>query len=976
MRKLPIQTYDDFKLYAKICLYIKLNEETDDWHDFVSDIISANHITDIGAIEYLTGDYNNAEICLLLGYVDGHIVNFDLSMCEITKDENDKYHLHNVSQNSIIYYHCSGLLDSEYPVVTMDVEAQYLSPGETIGFDEDYFVTYRFGNCITTNEIYENYIINDDFEYIDNLVYEKTGYHIEENSNLYDLIYQSGNRLFNNGWYYIVFIFNDSEPTRLYFTVGQYYTDYYSIDKIDSSTYLTLHTHESAPTINWNTGSGAQTYYSELDEHNNFSEYTYLDDPVNHSPMRICLSDSDEGTYEIFSNIVHVFPDETPYEVMETFEEVDDLVYENTGYRISSSNMRSIINYYIESGTNLQFAFLNGTDKTSKFLYMFIAVGLDGTPNSNYKIMPGDISIVKSDQTYSGYIYAWYNNQYYILHNYYLVLSNSSSESAESEWGRFSYSFWQNYPSYLQIGSNRGDPLNDDIDYITFSTLLTPPTMEEAVEELNDLFSDMADAIKETFSIPEYDLSGLNEFLDTYPCAYTPSSYDGYYYTDQAREKIINKCIELFNEPYSSFYYQYGAVIYYTEGYDQTWAEHICIIWIGKETKYSRYDSPTTTQFNPCFKLNFNSSSHTISVTTYSNIDLPYTNIKVKEYLLNTLSPTTQLIKRNKSTINPREFAKIIRGGTGSLSNQYSYKSVFKDVANAIRSLTGSTALIKASDMPETILNIPYRDLISETNKNMNNWTVTGNVTITYADGENVVEYQNEGSSDVDRMTADFISKFGITPNATLMQNICNFWEQNHTTYPYLILRRLSSDTAYDGGVMFMQNQAGTNSYPQWVVSGTMTYSNQDLYGPGCYCRAFWNQTDLQLIGPKTHNTTYQQAETIYYKYNEFHMDPISFTGDAQLSVSVENGKTYRVEFDACSPSGFNADTNQITVTSGSNVVSETFDNTQTSTYSDYDIQFTADGSTAVIKFDFSKMVNSSDIELNIKDISMYEQHP
>ena len=275
-------------------------------------------------------------------------------------------------------------------------------------------------------------------------------------------------------------------------------------------------------------------------------------------------------------------------------------------------------------------------------------------------------------------------------------------------------------------------------------------------------------------------------------------------------------------------------------------------------------------------------------------------------------------------------------------------------------------------------------DIVTASQKNMNNWTVDGDVTITFSDGENTVDYENGGGS--------YVGPDGNTYKYYLyMQNTYagngpySFW----CNYPFVASKeqligeryRLITGITYDGvqdkfGIGSLGTKRGTKNFDFTYVAGdyvTGKPAKSSLIGYYGNEQNFPYEWSINLTAQEIANFNIPLFDTNAEALAYVQQSIISFDGYAELSLSVTDTKQYILTFEACSTTGFNAETDQIIVTSGANVVTETFNNTQTETLKKYIIMFIADGNIATVKFDFSKMVNSSDIELIISDVSLFE---
>lgn len=284
-------------------------------------------------------------------------------------------------------------------------------------------------------------------------------------------------------------------------------------------------------------------------------------------------------------------------------------------------------------------------------------------------------------------------------------------------------------------------------------------------------------------------------------------------------------------------------------------------------------------------------------------------------------------------------------------------------------------------------------DIVTDGQKNMNNWTVDGDVTIAYADGENEVAYENTYSiatteEELNQILSDntgYPTRYSSGVGRNMIDDL-----SYGVPYGFVFFNLGNTSGSMPNNVFLLHLQGAVKTNGVDISKITVTkLTNQQIQ--------IQNNLDytVNVIGIKLYlyNGNYDWAQSygsweaisahssrtynLGYNINDFKVfsDTIGnpITGYAELSLPVVDGKQYAFQFSGCSPTGFDADTDNIIITSGSNSVTATFDNTQTETLKEYTIYFTADGDTASVKFDFSKIVNSSNIELTISDISLYE---
>lgn len=304
------------------------------------------------------------------------------------------------------------------------------------------------------------------------------------------------------------------------------------------------------------------------------------------------------------------------------------------------------------------------------------------------------------------------------------------------------------------------------------------------------------------------------------------------------------------------------------------------------------------------------------------------------------------------------DYHRVIPDTSKSLNN------LFTAIADAIRVKKGNQSLITAANFPTEIGTL-YKDILSA--KDMNSWTIDGTVTVTYSNKINDIEYSNSSGTvftsfnDLYTYLNNTYSNIYAGFNVSDLEANANY---NSATNPYkvYILDQQGSSSCFLN--IFVLSATDTMELNGNILSSNRS-SVKDLC-VGYNGREYINQNSVNL--PFDFGSSYANSLI------ELTVDT-SYVADKSISttLTVVSGKNYSFQFEGCSPTGFTADTNQVSIVSGSNTVTQTFNNTQTSTYSSYTMNFTADGTSATITFDLSKMVNGSNVELLIKDMKVYK---
>lgn len=257
-------------------------------------------------------------------------------------------------------------------------------------------------------------------------------------------------------------------------------------------------------------------------------------------------------------------------------------------------------------------------------------------------------------------------------------------------------------------------------------------------------------------------------------------------------------------------------------------------------------------------------------------------------------------------------------------------------------------------------------DILSETDKNMTNWTIAGGdtPTITYLNEVNSIVYDNIIRTPIETLQYLIGTAAGMPVTTDCANQLLNFWSQHQD----LVLHYLRTDG--NGSSCLFTN---INSYYDETDGFHIHTGDYDLlmYTPGVT-----SMTGIYITTQWDHDGIYPNRRIIYYRYVCTYsniINGISYNCNVNKTLTVEDGEIYFLQFKGCSPSGFEASENQITLVSGNNTESITFDNTQTSDYSDYTIRFIADGNSANVNFDLSKIAGYNTTTLNIKDIALYK---
>lgn len=257
------------------------------------------------------------------------------------------------------------------------------------------------------------------------------------------------------------------------------------------------------------------------------------------------------------------------------------------------------------------------------------------------------------------------------------------------------------------------------------------------------------------------------------------------------------------------------------------------------------------------------------------------------------------------------------------------------------------------------------KNIVSGNEKNLSNWTITGEVTNSFADGINTVEFVNGGAVTVaDGIKAEFKRHFNVTITDDVAEAIATEWAGLSSDYKYYGFK-------HSNGYIYIYLSNGfTSTMETNFLNGSVyislsgnKYVDVGYYGPsdGKLGDFRLNQYMGTLSG-----YTGQFILPVFATYQA----SLNFNGNISKSFTVEDGKYYLVKFNACSPSGFTKNfSDEIVFTSGSNSVKVNIATTASETMAEYATLIKADGTTLNAEFDLGQFINPEGVELNISDI-------
>ena len=276
--------------------------------------------------------------------------------------------------------------------------------------------------------------------------------------------------------------------------------------------------------------------------------------------------------------------------------------------------------------------------------------------------------------------------------------------------------------------------------------------------------------------------------------------------------------------------------------------------------------------------------------------------------------------------------------------------------------------------------------------QDMDDWDLTGDVTQSYADGMNTLSFANAGGSGATGGYGNYETPEGETYHYYVDGNgyggggwRCKMYS-NHKfcftnyggtykrvidghTYYFPIGTVNVDDTDYVGKVSMRDPYQGyygilgafypssknifTNVYVGFYNDARPTFGVEF----GCDPDRF---PDVPII-----DTLDGMAA--------FLTSPDPFNGKASLTVQTEVGKTYEFRFMGCTSTGFTSEGGEIKIEAGGTPILADFGNTASNVPVLHSVEFTAEGSSATISFDLTKMVQANGVTVKIGDLALYE---
>lgn len=287
-------------------------------------------------------------------------------------------------------------------------------------------------------------------------------------------------------------------------------------------------------------------------------------------------------------------------------------------------------------------------------------------------------------------------------------------------------------------------------------------------------------------------------------------------------------------------------------------------------------------------------------------------------------------------------------------------------------------------------------NILPEGDENISNWSLQGELSNSFLDGENNVTFTNDGNGQLIGPNGQHYKYRVNVYNPSTQHALANaYWSR----YPFCVTRDYtvsgSDPTAYylltgcrgAGGsagklasCTFTQKYRQYNVNPSKIAGDTIStwesdgvVGGQKISGTEAFAvfQTLWQPNltadDIARIGGIKMVDTAEDT----YSY-------ISTGGSGYLFIEAElpttTGKEYVFRFDACSPSGFDTGAvDQVSIVSGTEEVFATIPSEASSTLATYELRFTAGADTAKVKIDFSRMISATEISFKIANMKFYE---
>lgn len=243
--------------------------------------------------------------------------------------------------------------------------------------------------------------------------------------------------------------------------------------------------------------------------------------------------------------------------------------------------------------------------------------------------------------------------------------------------------------------------------------------------------------------------------------------------------------------------------------------------------------------------------------------------------------------------------------------------------------------------------------------QNMNNWNIVGDVSISYTNEVNILEYFSIG--DYDKIK-HYASEWGYTPSEAFYTAIDDYWSQHQDCNAMVYVQS--------------NNQFVVVIATQWVKDPNMTWQWNST-APSKYVS--YNPSNDSVYNEAPFNRDYEWDLKYAMQNNkiikiENYLDAQIYEKYIQLSLTADTSKLYLVKFKACSPSGFtNGSSSNVVIICGSNITNGNISNVASNNLAEYEYIVNTDSNGTInLKFDLEQMTSSSAITLKLSDFGIY----
>lgn len=277
-------------------------------------------------------------------------------------------------------------------------------------------------------------------------------------------------------------------------------------------------------------------------------------------------------------------------------------------------------------------------------------------------------------------------------------------------------------------------------------------------------------------------------------------------------------------------------------------------------------------------------------------------------------------------------------------------------------------------------------DIVTNVQKNMNGWVESGSgtVTLTYADGVNSFEFENGGGGSYTppstlQEVKDWYASYGYTNIDSICQNMYLYNCQNKV---YAIYEDNNSSKC-----LIFAFQAFTGGVLTPSISGSNTFISQFVNGNSQSFAANWRVIDYNKSTHTYSEISNAQTSAGFIVADGIQLSPststlyrsdidhpvVTISKKYDLTLATEANKKYILTLGAKTSTGFTTGTDAIKITNGATTGTISLYGTSSNDFTEYKILFTAETTSVTIELDLSAIQSSSDIELDIKNVSFYE---